>query len=187
MTNVSDSEIQQQRSISKFLYDEELQKGTNELIFNPFNPVNIKITLSEVQSILTNYNLPPIVNNLALYQRAFVHRSYTMNEHTECICERPQNCVELKDKSNERLEFLGDGVLEAIIKFYLYKRFPNENEGFMTEKKIALVKNETIGKLAYDMKLNKWLLLSSSAEEKKNRSNYKKLGCLSFIKLPCEY
>ena len=77
MTNVSDSEIQQQRSISKFLYDEELQKGTNELIFNPFNPVNIKITLSEVQSILTNYNLPPIVNNLALYQRAFVHRSYT--------------------------------------------------------------------------------------------------------------
>ena len=48
----------------------------------------------------------------------------------------------------------------------------------MTEKKIALVKNETIGKLAYDMKLNKWLLLSNSAEEKKNRSNYKKLGCL---------
>ena len=48
----------------------------------------------------------------------------------------------------------------------------------MTEKKIALVKNESLGKLAYDMNLNKWLLLSKHAEEKKSRTNLKKLGCL---------
>ena len=48
----------------------------------------------------------------------------------------------------------------------------------MTEKKIALVKNEHIGKLAYDMKLNKWLIMSKHAEEKKTRTNLKKLGCL---------
>ena len=84
----------------------------------------------------------------------------------------------LRTKSNERLEFLGDGVLELITKYYLYRRFPKENEGFMTEKKIALVKNESIGKLAYEMGLNKWYIMSKNAEEKKTRTNLKKLGCL---------
>tara|TARA_Y100000389_G_scaffold77691_1_gene74450 strand:+ start:656 stop:1633 length:978 start_codon:yes stop_codon:yes gene_type:complete len=152
--------------------------NSDENTYNPYNPINKEITLIDLQTILRSYGLPTTVHNIEFYKLAFVHRSYTINEHDECVYERQPNCVELKNKSNERLEFLGDGILEAIIKFYLYKRFPDENEGFMTEKKIALVKNETIGKLAYDMKLNKWLLLSVSAEEKKNRSNYKKLGCL---------
>jgi len=184
MTNISDSEIQQQRSISKFLYDEELQKGTDELIFNPFNPLNIKITLSEVQSILTKYNLPPIVNNLALYQRAFVHRSYTKRPDYEnqtqkiTIVEKPDDCLPLSTKSNERLEFVGDGILEAITKYYLYRRFPKADEGFMTEKKIAIVKNESIGKIAKEMGLHKWIMISRHAEEKKIRTNDKKLGCL---------
>jgi len=73
---------------------------------------------------------------------------------------------------------LGDGVLECITKYYLYKRFPKENEGFMTEKKIALVKNEAIGKLALEMRLHNWVLLSKHAEEKKIRTNLKKLGCI---------
>jgi hypothetical protein len=76
------------------------------------------------------------------------------------------------------MEFLGDGILECITKSYLYKRFPNENEGFMTEKKIAIVKNETIGQLAVDIGLVPWLVISRHAEMKKSRSNLKKLGCL---------
>ena len=48
----------------------------------------------------------------------------------------------------------------------------------MTEKKIAIVKNEAIGKIALEMRLNKWLILSKHAEEKKIRNNLKKLGCL---------
>jgi dsRNA-specific ribonuclease len=53
----------------------------------------------------------------------------------------------------------------------------------MTEKKIAIVKNEAIGKIALEMGLHKWLILSRNAEEKKTRTNLKKLGCLfeSFI------
>jgi dsRNA-specific ribonuclease len=84
----------------------------------------------------------------------------------------------LSTKSNERLEFLGDGVLECVTKYLLYRRFPKENEGFMTEKKIAIVKNEAIGKIALEMGLHKWLILSRNAEEKKIRTNLKKLGCL---------
>jgi dsRNA-specific ribonuclease len=118
-----------------------------------------------------------------------VHRSYTKRPQYEnaeqniTIVERPPDCMPLSSKSNERLEFLGDGILECVTKLYLYKRFPKENEGFMTEKKIAIVKNEAIGKIALEMGLHKWLILSKHAEEKKIRTNLKKLGCLfeSFI------
>jgi dsRNA-specific ribonuclease len=89
----------------------------------------------------------------------------------------------LSSKSNERLEFLGDGVLECVTKYLLYRRFPKADEGFMTEKKIAIVKNEAIGKIALEMGLHKWLIISKHAEEKKIRTNLKKLGCLfeSFV------
>ena len=168
----------------QIIHDDDIIKGEDGLIFNPYNTSNIEITLNDVQSILTKYGIPGNVDNLKLYQRAFVHRSYTKRPHLEnaaqniTIVEMPPNCMSLKTKSNERLEFLGDGVLELITKYYLYRRFPKENEGFMTEKKIAIVKNEAIGKIAMEMHLNKWLVLSKHAEEKKIRTNLKKLGCL---------
>ena len=166
------------------IHDDDIIKGEDGLIFNPYNPLNVEITLSEVQSILTKYGVPNIVHNVNLYKRAFVHRSYTKRSQLEnasqniTIVERPPDCMPLKTKSNERLEFLGDGILELVTKYYLYRRFPKENEGFMTEKKIAIVKNEAIGKIALEMRLNKWLILSKHAEEKKIRTNLKKLGCL---------
>jgi len=173
----------------KVAHDDDLIKTDEGLVFNPYNPLNVKITLSEVQSILSRYGLPPHVRNLELYRRAFVHRSYTKRPQYEnaeqniTIVERPSDCMPLSSKSNERLEFLGDGILECVTKLYLYKRFPKENEGFMTEKKIAIVKNEAIGRIALEMGLHKWLILSKHAEEKKIRTNLKKLGCLfeSFI------
>ena len=166
------------------LNDDDIIKTDDCLIFSPYNSLNTKITLSEVQSILSKYDIPTTVTNIQLYQRAFVHRSYTKRPHFEnvmhniTITERPSDCLPLSSKSNERLEFLGDGILEAITKYYLYRRFPKENEGFMTEKKIAIVKNESIGKIAYEMGLHKWLIISKHAEEKKIRTNLKKLGCL---------
>jgi len=170
-------------------HDDDIIRTEEGLVFNPYNPLNCKITLSEVQSILTKYGLPPIVNNMALYNRAFVHRSYTKRPGFEniqqkiTIVEQPPGCMPLSSKSNERLEFLGDGVLECVTKYLLYRRFPKADEGFMTEKKIAIVKNEAIGKIALEMGLYKWLILSKHAEEKKIRTNLKKLGCLfeSFI------
>ena len=173
----------------QIIHDDDIIKGEDGLIFNPYNPENVEIKLSDVQFILTKYGVPETVNNLSLYKRAFVHRSYTKRPHLEnasqniTIVDRPADCMPLSTKSNERLEFLGDGVLELVTKYYLYRRFPKENEGFMTEKKIAIVKNEAIGKIAMEMHLNKWLILSKHAEEKKIRTNLKKLGCLfeSFI------
>ena len=166
------------------LQDDDIIKTDVGLVFNPYNPNNKQITQRDVETLLKNYGLPGIVNNFKLYERAFVHTSYTKRPMIEnesqniTIMPRPDGCMALKTKSNERLEFIGDGMLECFTKYYLYRRFPKENEGFMTEKKIALVKNEAIGKLAYSMNLNKWLIISRHAEEKKTRTNLKKLGCL---------
>ena len=171
------------------LQDGDINKEEEELIFDPFNERNKEITVQQIQKILTTYGVPDRVHNVNLYKRAFVHKSYVKrpvleNEANEVtIAERPDNCLKLKTKSNERLEFLGDGVLECITKYYLYRRFPKEDEGFMTEKKIALVKNESIGRIAYEMGLHNWIILSKHAESKQIRTNLKKLGCLfeSFI------
>ena len=168
----------------KISHDDDIIKSDEGLVFNPYNPNNVEITLSQVQSILTKYGIPGKVSNLSLYKRAFVHKSYTKRpqlynlQENITITEQPIDCLPLHTKSNERLEFLGDGVLECITKYYLYRRFPKENEGFMTEKKIALVKNESIGKLALEMGLHKYYIISKHAEEKKTRTNLKKLGCL---------
>jgi len=166
------------------LQDGDVSKSQDELIFDPYNSRNREITQNQVSDILKKYGVPDKVHNFNLYARSFVHRSYVKRPHLEnvqngiTIVDRPHNCLNLKTKSNERMEFLGDGILECITKYYLYRRFPKENEGFMTEKKIALVKNESIGRMAYEMGLNKWYILSKNAEEKKTRTNLKKLGCL---------
>ena len=167
------------------LQDDDVTFQDDELMFNPYNQNNREVTKQDVQNILEKYGIPNSnIFNLNLYKRAFIHKSYVKRPHLEnvenniTIADKPNDCMALKTKSNERLEFLGDGVLECITKYYLYRRFPKENEGFMTEKKIALVKNEHIGKLAYEMGLHKWYILSKHAEEKKTRTNLKKLGCL---------
>ena len=168
---------------------EKNSQGIDTYIFDPYNPLNKQITDKEIQQILTNYGINVPIHNFELYRRAFIHRSYIKRPNIEneinniIIVPKPNDCLPLYTKSNERLEFVGDGVLECITKYYLYRRFPKENEGFMTEKKIALVKNESIGKMAYEMGLHKWFILSKHAEGKQIRVNLKKLGCLfeSFI------
>jgi dsRNA-specific ribonuclease len=164
--------------------DINIDNSTNTLVFNPYNPRNKIINEADITKILNKYNIKYKIHNIKLFRRAFVHRSYVKRPHLNniknniTIVEKPDNCLPLHTKSNERMEFIGDGFLECIAKFYLYKRYPKENEGFMTEKKILLVKNETIGKFAYDMGLHNWYIISKHAEEKKTRTNLKKLGCL---------
>jgi len=163
---------------------EKNQYGVETYIFDPYNSLNQSISEIEVENILKSYGINAPITNMNLYRRAFIHRSYTKRPNLEnqqnniVIVPKPDDCLPLFSKSNERLEFIGDGVLECVTKYYLYRRFPKENEGFMTEKKIALVKNESIGKMAMEMGLHKWVVLSKHAELKQTRSNLKKLGCL---------
>jgi dsRNA-specific ribonuclease len=176
-------------NINEDIRVEKLQDGTECYIFDPYNPLNKLILTEDIQQLLKTYGVNVPIHNYTLYKRAFIHRSYIKRPFIEneqnniFIVSQPNNCLPLYTKSNERLEFVGDGILECITKYYLYRRFPKENEGFMTEKKIALVKNEAIGKMALEMGLHKWFIISKHAEIKQTRTNLKKLGCLfeSFI------
>jgi dsRNA-specific ribonuclease len=174
MNNITDDDIRIERK----------PNGVETFIFDPYNSLNKEIPTEEIQRFLCAYGINVPIYNFHLYKRAFIHRSYTRRPELEnqqnniVIAPKPDGCLPLYTKSNERLEFIGDGVLECITKYYLYRRFPKENEGFMTEKKIALVKNEAIGKMAMEMGLHKWLVLSKHAESKQTRVNLKKLGCL---------
>jgi len=145
---------------------EHSANGTETYIFDPYNPLNIAIRSEDVESLLMSYGITIPIFNMELYKRAFIHKSYIRRPQLEndvngiIIAAKPDDCMALFTKSNERLEFVGDGVLECITKFYLYKRFSKGQEGFMTEKKIELVKNESIGRIAYEMGLHKWFVLS---------------------------
>lgn len=86
--------------------------------------------------------------NKDLLTQAFVHRSY-LNENTT-----------LKMRHNERLEFLGDAVLELIITRYLFDTYPDTPEGQLTAYRSSLVRTESISDAARDLGMDEFLLLS---------------------------
>jgi ribonuclease-3 len=83
-----------------------------------------------------------------LLAQAFTHRSY-LNEHRE-----------LTRGHNERLEFLGDAVLELIVTRYLFDRYPKQDEGDLTSYRSALVNTNTLSDTAAEVGMNQYLLLS---------------------------
>ena len=87
-------------------------------------------------------------NDTALLRQAFTHRSYINEHRTE------------GGGHNERLEFLGDAVLELISTHFLYEKFPNQNEGELTAYRAALVNATTCAEVAQELGINDYLLLS---------------------------
>ena len=149
------------------IYTDDIRVDTGEngediFIFDPYNPLNKVITKEEIELLLSKYGVTTPIHNIKLYQRAFIHSSYVQKPPSSKvhILAKPNDCLKLSSKSNDRLEFIGDGILELITKYYLYRRYPKEDEGFMTEKKIAIVKNEAIGRLALELGLHKWYVVS---------------------------
>ena len=151
--------------------DEDIIKTDEGLVFNPYNSFNNEIKLSDVQFILEKYGIPPRIYNFLLYKRAFIHRSYTKRPEFENlqqnikIVERPIDCLPLSTKSNERLEFLGDGILECVTKYILYRRFPKEQEGFMTRLRTKIENGETLSELANLLEFNKYALIANNIEQ----------------------
>lgn len=62
-----------------------------------------------------------------------------------------------QSKSNERLEFVGDAVLDAIVAEYVFRKFPDHDEGFLSKMKSAVVNRNALNMLARDMQLEKWI------------------------------
>ena len=95
----------------------------------------------------------------SLLVQAFTHRSY-LNENPDFSL-----------SNNERLEFLGDAVLELVVTEYLFEKYPGKSEGELTTWRAALVNAKMLSEIAKDMGINDFLLLSKgeSKEEGKAR------------------
>lgn len=89
-----------------------------------------------------------IFKDKSILEQAFTHRSY-LNENKDTGREH-----------NERLEFLGDAVLELVITHFLYEKYPDKNEGELTAYRSALVKTETLSSVSESLGFNDFLLLS---------------------------
>lgn len=97
-------------------------------------------------------------NNQDLLLQAFTHRSY-LNENPS-----------FKVGHNERLEFLGDAVLELVVTEYLYAKFPEKPEGELTSFRAALVNAKMLSEVAADIGLGDYLLLSRGEAKDKGRA-----------------
>ena len=95
-------------------------------------------------------------HNITLYQTALMHKSLTLHEKG------------VKHINNERLEFLGDAVLGAVVADILYQRYPNKQEGFLTTLRSKLVRRDTLNKLAVQIGLDKLVLYSGRATSAHN-------------------
>jgi ribonuclease-3 len=93
------------------------------------------------------------VSDPSAIAQAFVHSSY-YNENPR-----------LAAGHNERLEFLGDAVVSLVVSGLLYRRHPDEDEGFLTARRAALVNREALAAVAVDLQLDRYLLLGRGEEE----------------------
>jgi len=89
--------------------------------------------------------------DISLYALAFTNKSTNV-----------QNCTDLPEGNNERLEFLGDAILDAVIGELLYKRFPTADEGFLTQMRTKIVNGKQLTELSKKMNLEKLMFIKTS-------------------------
>lgn len=95
-------------------------------------------------------------DNIHVYEQAFLHKS---------------SSVEASDGkwlNNERLEFLGDAILDAVVADIVYKHFQNKREGFLTNTRSKIVQRETLNRVAVELGLDKMVVYSAKLSSHNN-------------------
>jgi ribonuclease-3 len=126
------------------------------------NPNNILLKKKDIQTILLKGNITNEIDDLSIWQCAFTHKSYIVK--ADCLIETESLYVPLQQKSNERLEWLGDAKIQGVVSYYLWERYPDEDEGFLTKLRSKLVKTKNLAFLATKLNLSLFLLLSYHVE-----------------------
>lgn len=131
----------------------ESVKGTNDNDQEIILPTTYSKTDDEIQDSIEKI-LGFKIHNVHLYKQAFIHKS--MQKTTKC--------------SNERLEFLGDAVLNIIVAEYVYNKYEDEDEGFLTKVRTKLVNGQILSKFAKETKLDSLIVTSKqlSSKQKEN-------------------
>lgn len=159
-------------------------KDANELNENIslyiLNEQNKYITLDFVYSLLSKYDIKTKIKNLSLFQQAMTHESYILRDFKndkgdkllKMIKEKElepvtniENIIPLQHDSYERLEFLGDSVIHAVLAEYLFMRYPDKDEGFLTKLRTKIENGQTLSRLAKDLGLHEYVLLAKNIEQ----------------------
>lgn len=119
--------------------------------FRPYKPGFIDFSSDRQLKIAIKSILGYKPRNVFLYHLAFLHKSAT------------QETLNGLKVNNERLEFLGDAILDAVTADYLFKTFPTKDEGFLTEMRSKMVSRTTLNKLSQKMGIDQLILFEGSA------------------------
>jgi ribonuclease-3 len=121
------------------------------LRFRPYKPAGAEFSSDKElkQAIKSILGYKP--GNIFLYHLAFLHKSATQETN---------NGIKI---NNERLEFLGDAILDAVAADYLFKTFPTRDEGFLTEMRSKIVSRAMLNKLSQKMGIDQLIQLDSSS------------------------
>ena len=141
----------------------------------PYNSQNILVSEADVLKILTSFGVDEPPRDVNMYRKAFVHKSYCtrknenfLNGNVNC----PSDCIPLQEESNERLEFFGDSILNMTVADYLFERYPDENEGFLTRMRTKLVNGKMLAFLSEKVGFAKFVLISKQIEDGGGRTNF---------------
>lgn len=160
----------------------------SELEFYILNKKNKLITKKYVNGVLKKYGVSYKIKNLENFQQAVTHTSYlipdlipkklrrvTDKTHFEEAGIIPmveiKGIIPLQTKSYERPEFLGDSVLHLIFADYIYHRFKDQQEGFMTTLRTRMEDKNGLAKLCKVINLNEYILISKLIEINGGRDN----------------
>jgi ribonuclease-3 len=152
-----------------------LSAANGVIASTPYNDKNSLLMSKDLKHLLSSYGVIEPFQNIDIYRNALVHKSYCtrknenfLNGNINC----PEGCLPLQEESNERLEFLGDSILGKVVAAYLFERYPDENEGFLTKMRTKLVNGKMLGHLSEIVGLKPFILLSKQIEESDGRNSF---------------
>ncbi len=155
------------------------QDGTEEVYQIPYNINNVLITEKDIINILASQNVKiDKITNLEYFHQAFTHKSYIKKSmFTDNILSasrkemgNPENLLELRKDSYERLEYFGDRVVKIVVSLYLFHRYPHEDEGFMTRLQTKIEDKKNLASFSKKLGFNNFFIISKQIESLNGRN-----------------
>jgi len=153
--------------------------GSEEIIHIPYNINNILVTEQNIIDILDNNNVKvEKINHIHHFHQAFTHKSYIEKDifpkdvliASKKELGNPPNLLELQKDSYERLEYFGDRVVKLVTSMYLFNRYPEEDEGFMTRLQTKLEDKTNLAIMSKKIGLGKYFVISQQIESLNGRN-----------------
>lgn len=182
---ISENNIVQWKYTKPDINYKQLNKGI-PIFYYRYNTNNIYITNSIINGILCQYGITDQINDLSLYQTAFIHKSYCknyltkyeLNFATEITIDKTtidiklanNKMVALSNHSYEQYEWYGDSVLKYVITKYLLHRYPDKQDGFLTDIRSKLTNSYTLYQIGKILEFDKYIVISQYEESINSRN-----------------